>query len=211
MIFVAGNQQQAWQQATDKYYGPAEDIDDLLKASDQLLHNLVFKHEGADVCGERLARVKALLGAPTEDIEAVFNYTLEKCEGKNKAFIYERFGRYYESVNDESKALEQYTNATGYYDENGGPIEPWFARKRQRVLTHLSQTSTFDARYHGYATGPQYQRGPSCHLYQRGPRYPEYHGGTGHPGNQGGAENPGYHGGAGNPGYHGRTGHPGYH
>ena len=66
MIFVAGNQQQAWQQATDKYYGPAEDKDDLLKASDQLLHNLVFKHEGADVCVERLARVKALLGEPTE-------------------------------------------------------------------------------------------------------------------------------------------------
>ena len=76
----------------------------------------------------------------------------QKCEGKNKAFIYERFGRYYESVNDESKALEQYTNATRYYDENGGPIEPWFARKRQRVLTHQSQTSTFDARYHGWRT-----------------------------------------------------------
>lgn len=124
-----------WSQAADKYFGPAEDIDGLLKATEQILHNLVFKHEGSDVCGERLARVKALLRAPKNEVESVFYFTLQRCDGRNKSSNYERFGRYYESVSDITNALQQYENSTAYYNENGGTSKPWLAKKRIRALT----------------------------------------------------------------------------
>lgn len=125
-----------WRFASTEYFGPASDVEGLLEQTVKPLSNIVFKQNGANTSGIKLARVKALLGKPVNDVEEVFQYTLDECEKENRTKNYEMWGMYYESIRDTEKAIEQYEHAIGYHQSRGtgGGWEPRFAKRRVGIL-----------------------------------------------------------------------------
>lgn len=118
-----------------------EDIDDLLKSAVPQLSFIVTNREGANACGERLARVKALLGEATEDVKRVFLYTLDNIQADSRVFVNERFGRYLDVINSVDEAMKYYKDAVDVYND-GNSYRDWEPRLSRIRISHLSGHGT---------------------------------------------------------------------
>ena len=123
-----------WRHASTEFYGTAGDIVGMLESTIEPLKKIVRNQNGAHICGEWLARVKALLGHPVEEILQVFQYSLQNSDTGNKTKLYEKLGRYYESISDIRQAKENYQHAVVNKSENGGYYTPFISEKRLKEL-----------------------------------------------------------------------------
>ena len=133
-LYVIANFLGVWKHASTEFYGTAGDIGGMLESTIEPLKKIVRNQNGAHICGEWLARVKALLGHPVEEIVQVFQYSLQNSDTGNRTKLYEKLGRYYESISDTDKATENYQNAVFNKSENGGYYTPSISEKRLKEL-----------------------------------------------------------------------------
>ena len=123
-----------WRHASTEFYGTAGDINGMLVSTIEPLKKIVTYQNGAYIGGEWLARVKALLGHPVNEIVQVFQYSLQNSDTGNKTKLYEKLGRYYESISDTYQAKENYQHAVVNKSENGGSYSPSISQKRLMEL-----------------------------------------------------------------------------
>ena len=133
-LYIIANFLGVWKHASTEFYGTAGDIGGMLESTIEPLKKIVKNQNGAHICGVWLARVKALLGHPVEEIVQVFQYSLQKSDTGNKTKLYEKLGRYYESISDIRQAKENYQNAVFNQSENGGYYTPFISQKRLKEL-----------------------------------------------------------------------------
>ena len=133
-FFIIANFLGVWKHASTEYYGTAGDICGMLESTIEPLKKIVTKQNGAHICGVWLARVKALLGYPVNEVVNWFQYSLQNSDTGNKTKLYEKLGRYCESIGDTNQAKENYQHAVVNESENGGYYTPFISEKRLKEL-----------------------------------------------------------------------------